>query len=311
MELFKTIRRRVKARSKVFKKNRFARVPNFRTLAVEYLEDRRVLAFVSDIADQFVLEDATTNPVGFRIGDADTPPEQLSVSAISSDPTIVPNNGITISGLGAERTITVAPLPNTHGEVNITVSVTDGSETADDVFQVTVISANDTPTLSNIATQSITEDGVLGPLAITVGDLETSAGDLTITATSSNPAVIPISGVSLGGTGSQRTVTITPAAGEIGKSVITLTVSDGFANVSSGFEVTVLPDNSLNHAPRVTNDLFFVNPGTTLVSNTGAVLANDVDPDNDSLSVELVTNVQKGQLTLQANGSFTYTPNSG
>ena len=39
------------------------------------------------------------------------------------------------------------------------------------------------------------------------------------------------------------------------------------------------------------------------------VLANDTDPENDTLSAALVSNVQNGTLNLSADGSFTYTPN--
>ena len=38
------------------------------------------------------------------------------------------------------------------------------------------------------------------------------------------------------------------------------------------------------------------------------VLANDTDPDGDPLTAVLVTGPSHGTLTLNANGSFTYTP---
>jgi hypothetical protein len=41
------------------------------------------------------------------------------------------------------------------------------------------------------------------------------------------------------------------------------------------------------------------------------VLANDSDPDNDTLTAELVAGASHGTLVLSGNGSFTYTPAAG
>ena len=41
------------------------------------------------------------------------------------------------------------------------------------------------------------------------------------------------------------------------------------------------------------------------------ILANDTDPNGDALTAVLVTNPSHGTLTLNANGSFTYTPTAG
>ena len=38
------------------------------------------------------------------------------------------------------------------------------------------------------------------------------------------------------------------------------------------------------------------------------MLANDTDPNGDALTAVLVTNPAHGTLTLNADGSFTYTP---
>ena len=40
------------------------------------------------------------------------------------------------------------------------------------------------------------------------------------------------------------------------------------------------------------------------------VLGNDADPDGDPLTAVLVSGPSHGTLTLNANGSFTYTPNA-
>ena len=48
--------------------------------------------------------------------------------------------------------------------------------------------------------------------------------------------------------------------------------------------------------------------GTLVVGAATGVLANDSDIDGDPLSAILVSDVSNGSLTLNPDGSFTYTP---
>src|SRR5262249_50278350 len=64
---------------------------------------------------------------------------------------------------------------------------------------------------------------------------------LQLSAASSNPALVPIGNILFGGSGANRTVTVTPAAGQTGNATITVTVNDGPNNTSTNFAVTVSP----------------------------------------------------------------------
>jgi hypothetical protein len=61
-------------------------------------------------------------------------------------------------------------------------------------------------------------------IAFTLSDPDTPAGNLLLTATSSNPAVVPDSNLRLGGAGGTRTLRVVPAAA--GVTTITVTVTD-------------------------------------------------------------------------------------
>ena len=80
--------------------------------------------------------------------------------------------------------------------------------------------------------------GSTGPIAFTVSDPEGAA--VSMTATSSNVAVVPAAGLALGGTGINRSVTIT-SPGVLGVSTITLTANDGAFTATTSFVVTVSP----------------------------------------------------------------------
>jgi len=60
-----------------------------------------------------------------------------------------------------------------------------------------------------------------------VGDNQQAPGVLTLSAISSNPAVITNANIVFGGAGVNRNVTLTPVPGAVGSSVITITINDG------------------------------------------------------------------------------------
>jgi subtilisin family serine protease/PKD repeat protein len=104
--------------------------------------------------------------------------------------------------------------------------------------------ANTAPTISAVANQSIAANAATSALDLTVGDTETAVGSLTLSATSSNLTLVPSGNIVFGGSGANRTVTVTPAANQTGSSTITVTVSDGSLTASSTFTLTVTPNFS-------------------------------------------------------------------
>ena len=105
---------------------------------------------------------------------------------------------------------------------------------------------NDAPTITDLADTSTPEDTATSALAFTIGDVETAAASLTVTATSSDTTLIPNANLVIGGTGATRTLTATPAANQLGTSTITVTVNDGTTTTSDTFVLTV---TAVNDAP--------------------------------------------------------------
>lgn len=68
-----------------------------------------------------------------------------------------------------------------------------------------------------------------GPVVfnVTVSDNEQNAGTLTLSGTSSDQILVPNGNIVFGGSGANRTITITPAGGGIGGAMISITVNDG------------------------------------------------------------------------------------
>ena len=194
---------------------------------------------ISSIANQTITEDAATSAIAFTVGDLDTAAGSLTLSKASSSTTLVPLNGIVFGGSGASRTVMVTPATNRNGTATISVIVSDGQLTATNKFVVTVTAVNDPPTISSIANQAISQDTSTAAIGFTVGDVDTATASLVLSQGSSNPALVPINNIVFGGSGVNRTVTVTPAAGQAGMSMITVTVSDGQLISSTVFMVTV------------------------------------------------------------------------
>jgi hypothetical protein len=198
--------------------------------------------FISSISNQSILVDETTPALAFTIGDAETAASNLTVSGSSGNSALVAPAGIVFGGAGSNRTVTVTPLPGASGTALITVTVGDGTGSSSTSFQLSVINSrpiNTAPTISAIPGQFIAEGTVAGPIGFTVGDAESAASSLTVSASSSDQTVAPNGNIVLGSSGSNRMVTVTPGAGVTGSAMITLTVSDGDLSANTSFLLTV------------------------------------------------------------------------
>jgi hypothetical protein len=144
--------------------------------------------------DVELLEDDTSRiPLPFTVQYLFSTPEDLAVSARSSDPTLIPSGGIELSGKGRERFVTLAPEPDAHGTLRVTLRVVapDG-RACERSFQVVVQPCNDPPTLDPIPDLVLTPGS--GPVTIpltgiTPGPLNESGQQISVHAFSDNPAL--------------------------------------------------------------------------------------------------------------------------
>ena len=140
-------------------------------------------------------------------------------------------------------------------------------------YDLRINTGNSRPTISDIANRSISEDESTGTISLTVGDEETPASLLTVTAKSSNEQLVPDDDVVLSGSGSSRSLVVTPAADQSGFSTITVTVDDGDGGINTtSFRLTV---NPVNDAPVITSSNTAGLPENTTSVTT--VTSTDID----------------------------------
>ena len=102
--------------------------------------------------------------------------------------------------------------------------------------------------------------------------------------------------------------TYVPLSTYTGSDTFTYQATDG---VSTSSPATVTIMITPNHAPTAANDSYSATMNTTLTVPAPGILANDTDPDGDTLQAVLASGPSHGSLGLSTNGGFVYTPAPG
>jgi len=100
--------------------------------------------------------------------------------------------------------------------------------------------ANTAPTVSAIAAKVSDQDTVIGPIDFSVGDKESDAAALAVSATADGVSVVPADGITIAGSGAARTITLTPLEAATGTVNVSIAVVDPQgATTTRMFAVTV------------------------------------------------------------------------
>ncbi len=217
---------------------------------------------LTDIPNQSVALGGATAAIPFTLGDAQVLAANLQLSVTSSNLALVPLNNIVFGGSGAARTVTVTPAAGLTGTSLITVTVNDGPNNVSDTFLITVTGSNLPPTISSIANQSTGDGTATAPNPFIITDPNTPSGSLSLSGFAANTNLLPNANISFGGSGSNRTVTVTPAPGQLGSTLITIVVSDGQLNASNSYTLTVTAQTAAT--------LSFTNSATITIPDSGA-----------------------------------------
>ena len=273
---------------------------------------------LAPIANVTVDEDAGPQVVALLgIGSgASNEVQRLTVTARSANPALLPHPVVSYASPDRTGTLTFAPLPDASGSIPITVTVRDGgasNNTVSRTFTVTIAPTNDPPTLANILNTTTDEDTPVS-VPVTIGDAESPASTLTLTASSSNTNLVPNASLVFTGSGSERGLTLTPAPNQSGVATIIVTVSD--PNHATATDAFVLTVNPVNDAPTLNpmNDLTVARNAATQtvnLSGIGSGATNEIQTltiTAVSANPAVVTNPVVNYTSPAATGTLTFRP---
>ena len=239
---------------------------------------------ISAITNQSIIcPNTPTNGISFTINDENTPLNNLVVTGVSSNTTLVPNSNIVFSGTGGNRSVVITPANNQSGTASITITVTDSYNTSDaTTFTVTF---GDT-VIPTVITQNVTAFlDANGQVTVTAAQINNSSSD------NCGIASIVLSETEFN-------------CEDLGTNTVTLTVTDVNGNVASAtavvtvaYDFTTTGDNDLDGIPDNCDDdddndgildeddncPLFANPNQLDTDGDGIGDACDDDDDNDGI----------------------------
>mgnify|MGYP000005862283 CR=1 FL=1 len=236
--------------------------------------------------------------------DADPDGDPLEITDLSD-----PANG-TLADNG-DGTLTYTPNAGYAGADSFTYTVSDGTDTATATVDLTIDPpANGAPTPADDALDVAADT----PLTISAAD------DLLANDADPDGDALQVTEVSQPNNGTladngDGTFTYTPDTGYAGADNFSYTVSDGTDTATATVTLTVAAPPTTapaNAAPTPVDDSFTLAADANLeISVAEDLLANDDDPDGDTVAFADFTQPANGTLVDNGDGTLTYTPDAG
>ncbi|EMD1175596.1 tandem-95 repeat protein, partial [Vibrio harveyi] len=238
------------------------------------------------VNDAVSTDEDTAVTIDVLANDSDPENDTLTITAAS-----VPTEQGTVAIVDGKLVFT--PAENFNGDATISYTISDGQLTDDATVAVTVNPVNDAPVAVNDAVS--TDEDTAVTIDVLANDSDPENDTLTITAAS-----VPAE---------QGTVTIvdgklvfTPAENFNGDATISYTISDGQLTDDATVAVTV---NPVNDAPVAVNDTVSTDEDTAVTID---VLANDSDPENDTLTITAASVPAEQGTVAIVDGKLVFTP---
>jgi len=201
------------------------------------------------------------------------------------------NGKVTVN---ADGSYSYTPNTDFNGEDSFTYTIDDGqggviTQTA----TVNVAAVNDAPVSAN-TTIAATEDTVAKGLLAKATDVDGDALTYVIASAAKNGTAV---------VNKDGSYTYTPNANFHGEDSFTYTVTDGIETITKTATITVA---SVNDLPVSTDTAITATEDTVAEGQ----LATATDADGDDLTYALKDNAANGKVTVNADGSYSYTPNT-
>jgi alpha-tubulin suppressor-like RCC1 family protein len=262
---------------------------------------------ISSIDNNQTLENTAITAIPFTVSDGETTDaSELSLTITSSNTNIITLSNASFTQLTTgDCTLSLTPTTDQYGAVTIVVIVSDNaSYTAPSSFVLTVTTSPEIESIDNYTTTVNTAI----PISFNVTDMvDTAAGNLSLTISTSDSNILPVTTATLTNTAGNCVATLTPTStGGTATITITVTDSDGY----SAFTSFLL--NVINEYPEISS----ISDCTSIVnSDVSSItfIVSDTETAAQNLDVTVTTSnstiLPETQITLNPDTSnyTTYT----
>ena len=278
------------------------------------------LALTLATSAALVATPANADPVLAAVGDAYTVEEDTTLTVNAADGVLANDTvpvGVTatvmmvsgpskgsVNDLLPDGSFRYTPSTDFHGTDTFTYRLTGGGTSSSPAtVTITVNPVDDAPVAVDDAfSMNIGEVLVLSEGDLLANDYDVDGDPLSVGGVTYSPVGGRVSYDRYGGT-----FTITPGA-FVGSLTLGYSLDNGSGeDVWATVTITV---NWVERVPDATADIFWTDEDRTLRVGAPGVLGNDTDLNGDDLSAVVVAAPGHGQLTLDADGSFVYTPDA-
>jgi hypothetical protein len=239
-------------------------------------------------------EDAGPTTINVVANDSDRDAGQVLTVSVVTDPPA----GVAVINPGG-TSVNYTPVPNANGPDTFSYTVSDGvGKSATATVTVNVTPVNDPPNAGDDSLALLSDTPANLAVLANDGDVD---GDVlsvaSVTVPTSGAVVIEADG----------SITYTPAPEYSGPDAFEYTISDGAGGAATG-HVTV-DVMAIDHSPVAIDDSVATSEDAVV---SVAVLANDFDPDIETLTTVAITEQPShGSAAMAFDGTILYTPTPG
>ncbi|HEX3144537.1 MAG TPA: Calx-beta domain-containing protein, partial [Pyrinomonadaceae bacterium] len=277
---------------------------------------------IEDITDKSTNEDTALPSFNFTVADGGV--SNFTVTATSSNTTLVPNGNINVGGAGSTRSLSITPAANQNGTTTISVTAagTIGATAVSmtDTFVLTVNAVNDAPAFALAAGPIVNEDS--GPqiianqaVNINAGPANESGQTVAFTVSNNNNGLFSVQ-PAISPTG---TLTFTSAPDANGSATVSVTLKDNGGTANGGsdtsatqqFTITVnaVNDAPVNTVPGTTQQVTENSTLTFSTANANAISIGDIDAGGGAMRETLTAT--NGTITLGSTAGLAFTVGNG
>ena len=271
-------------------------------------------------------EDAASIAVTLTGSDIDGTVASFSLSSLPANGTLYTDSGLTTlaatgtdyAASGGSLTLYFVPDANYNGSTNFSFAAKDNSGTADPspaTATITVNAVNDAPTTDNVSASG-NEDAASIAVTLTGSDIDGTVASFSLSSlpangtlyTDSGLTTLAATGTDYAASGDSLTLYFVPNANYNGSTNFSFAAKDNSGTADPSPATATITVNAVNDDPDGTDSVASMESGTAI---SGTLTASDVDNTAGQLSYSLATGASNGVAVVNADGTYTYTPNAG